>query len=422
MGGSYGEVGYWTQPDSVIDFLGRMGQGQLSAKYKFANGYLLKEEAKLRPYVYLGVGAANFAQRPGSEANRINPETAFTANAGAGLTFMITKNVSLTYNLGYIWNNADGLDFVTRNSNEQVLQHGLSVGINVGKPKDDDMDGIPNFVDQCPGTPTAVSVDLIGCPTDKDMDGIADYQDACPDVKGIATFNGCPDSDNDGIKDSEDACPNVAGVAALKGCPDVDGDGITDADDKCPNEKGTAANQGCPDSDGDGVLDKDDACPTVKGLKTLNGCPDTDGDGVADKDDACPTVKGLATNKGCPEVKEEVKKLFAQALTGIQFETGKDIIKKNSFAILDQVVKVMMDNPEYKLNIFGHTDNQGDDAKNMDLSQRRANAVQKYLVDKGVPSNRIISVKGFGETQPVADNTTTEGRAKNRRVEFKVEF
>jgi outer membrane protein OmpA-like peptidoglycan-associated protein len=120
-------------------------------------------------------------------------------------------------------------------------------------------------------------------------------------------------------------------------------------------------------------------------------------------------------------VEEEVIKVFTQALTGILFETGKDVIKPSSFPILNDVVRIMNDNPEFNLGINGHTDNVGDDAKNLDLSQRRADAVKKYLADKGVAAGRMTT-KGFGETMPIADNNTAAGRTKNRRVEFKVNF
>jgi outer membrane protein OmpA-like peptidoglycan-associated protein len=264
-------------------------------------------------------------------------------------------------------------------------------------------------------------VNLDGCPLDGDRDGIADYLDKCPEEAGLAVFSGCPDTDGDGIEDSMDECPAVKGLPALKGCPDKDGDGITDSADKCPDVKGIAELGGCPDTDGDGITDKDDKCPAVKGTVELKGCPDTDGDGIADNDDKCPLVAGIKENKGCPEVKEEVLKVFTQALTGILFETGKDVIRPSSFTILNDVVRIMKENPEYNLKINGHTDNVGDDAKNLDLSQRRAEAVRKYLADNGIEATRMTS-EGFGETVPVAENNTVAGKTKNRRVEFKVSF
>jgi outer membrane protein OmpA-like peptidoglycan-associated protein len=81
----------------------------------------------------------------------------------------------------------------------------------------------------------------------------------------------------------------------------------------------------------------------------------------------------------------------------------------------------MVENPAYLLDINGHTDNVGDSNKNKTLSQNRANAVMNYLVSKGVASNRLKAT-GFGDTMPVGDNKTTAGKAKNRRVEFKVNF
>lgn len=202
---------------------------------------------------------------------------------------------------------------------------------------------------------------------------------------------------------------------------DRDKDGVPDKDDRCPDVAGLAALQGCPDADGDGIADNMDACPDVAGPAEFNGCPDTDGDGIPDNLDRCPKVKGIAANNGCPEISEKTKKLFEKALTGIQFETGKSVIRKSSYGILDQVVTVMQENPEYNLEINGHTDSQGDDAKNMKLSDDRAAAVRTYLEGKGVAGNRMKSF-GHGETQPIADNNTPAGRAKNRRVEFKVTF
>ncbi len=203
--------------------------------------------------------------------------------------------------------------------------------------------------------------------------------------------------------------------------PDTDGDGIPDKDDRCPEQAGVANLGGCPDSDGDGVADAMDACPDKSGPATMQGCPDTDGDGIADNMDKCPAEQGTKAMSGCPEITEATKKLFERALNGVKFETGKSVIKTESYAILNDVVKVMQENPTYDLEIHGHTDDQGDDTKNQKLSDDRAAAVKKYLTDKGVGADRTKSY-GHGETMAIADNKTSAGRAQNRRVEFKVTF
>lgn len=207
----------------------------------------------------------------------------------------------------------------------------------------------------------------------------------------------------------------------LKPEDDRDKDGIVDKEDSCPDQAGPASTKGCPDTDGDGVADKDDRCKDMAGPANQSGCPDTDGDGIIDPDDRCPKVAGVASMRGCPELKEETKKLFEKALTGIQFETGSSKIKSSSFPILNDVVKVMQENPSYELDIHGHTDNTGNADKNLQLSKDRAAAVREYLVKKGVGGDRLRS-EGFGQTEPVADNSTPAGRAKNRRVEFKVTY
>jgi outer membrane protein OmpA-like peptidoglycan-associated protein len=315
---------------------------------------------------------------------------------------------------------------------------GVAVDAN-GCPLDTDGDGVPDYLDKCPGTPVEAraTVDENGCPKDSDGDGVPDYLDKCPNTpKGVAVdANGCPiDSDGDGVPDYLDKCPGTPaaarGTVDENGCPrDTDGDGVPDYLDKCPNTpKGVAVDaNGCPiDSDGDGVPDYLDKCPgtpaAARGTVDENGCPrDTDGDGVPDYLDNCPTIPGPASNHGCPEIKAAVRKIFEKALRGIQFETGKDVIKPISFPILDQIVKIMNENPDYLINISGHTDNIGTAEKNQILSEKRANAVKNYLVKKGVKEDRI-TVKGFGDTVPVADNKTPKGRTLNRRVEFVVKF
>ncbi len=254
---------------------------------------------------------------------------------------------------------------------------------------------------------------------DTDGDGIYDKYDDCPEVAGLEAFNGCPDSDLDGIKDSEDACPNTPGLAEFNGCPDTDGDGIIDKDDACPTEAGPASTNGCPDTDGDGVADKDDKCPDVAGPAENNGCPwpDTDGDGIFDKDDNCPNIAGPAENNGCPVVTEEVAKEIADLARAIYFNTGKYTFTDETQIRLEKITSILSGYETIDFEIQGHTDSTGSDKINEKLSQKRADAVMKYLTDHGFPVDKMSS-KGYGSSNPIGDNKTRKGRQANRRVEI----
>lgn len=254
-------------------------------------------------------------------------------------------------------------------------------------------------------------------PPDSDGDGVADNKDACMNQPGIA--NGCPDTDNDGVPDKDDKCPNETGT--LQGCPDTDNDGIPDKDDKCPNEKGTL--QGCPDRDGDGIADQDDRCADQAGLERYQGCPipDTDGDGMHDEEDACPALAGTAANKGCPEIKADIKQQLNLAARKIQFRFASEELLKVSLGPLNEVAKLLQQNPELKLSIEAHADNRGLPERNMIWSERRAKTVANFFISKGIAPERI-RYQGYGDTRPIADNKTEKGRAQNRRVEMNLSY
>ncbi|HWS59716.1 MAG TPA: OmpA family protein, partial [Flavobacterium sp.] len=258
---------------------------------------------------------------------------------------------------------------------------------------------------------------------DTDGDGIYDPKDACPEVAGLKQFNGCPDTDGDGIIDGSDACPTEFGLAALNGCPDKDGDGIADKDDACPDTAGLAAFQGCPDTDGDGLADKDDKCPTVAGPKSNGGCPvlDADKDGVPDLEDDCPTVAGPVSNKGCPEVTpEHVEDLKVHARS-VFFNSNSSAFKTGdakTIASLDAIREILKNYPNAKWSIEGHTDSTGSDKLNQKLSEDRANAIKKVMIENGINPDNLTAV-GFGETKPIASNKTKAGRAENRRTEVR---
>ncbi len=287
---------------------------------------------------------------------------------------------------------------------------------------DTDGDGIIDKNDSC--VTVAGIAQFFGCP-DTDSDGIQDSKDDCPEEAGLAQFNGCPDRDNDGVKDSDDLCPDNPGPVENQGCPDTDKDGIFDYLDECPEVPGPAENRGCPypDTDGDGLLDKDDQCPTIAGPKENNGCPykDTDGDTVLDKDDMCPTTPGTVENNGCPEIKKEEQEIINTAFDNLEFETGKAVIKFESYESLEELGKLLVKKPDWKLKIAGHTDNVGSARSNLVLSKKRAEALRDFLAERGISAERFI-VEYYGEEKPIETNDTREGRQKNRRVEMIIVF
>lgn len=176
------------------------------------------------------------------------------------------------------------------------------------------------------------------------------------------------------------------------------------------------------DTDGDGVPDDRDLCPgTPPGTAVdARGCPlpppDSDGDGVPDNADACPdTPRGLQVDaRGCA-IKAQVL-----VLRDINFEFNKSVLTTDARLALDKIAAGLRGQPTMEVRIEGHTDSVGSDAYNLRLSKARAEAVRTYLMQRGIATNRMTS-EGYGESKPVADNNTEEGRAMNRRVEFKVE-
>ena len=210
---------------------------------------------------------------------------------------------------------------------------------------------------------------------------------------------------------------------------DSDGDGVEDGSDNCPNTRAGAKVDafGCEiiekapeppkDSDGDGVIDEDDECPnTVRGAEVDDkGCElDDDGDGVVNRLDECPgTAAGVQVDiKGC-EIKEEIR------LEGVNFETNSDRLLPGATAILNDAAATLRKNPSIKVEVAGHTDSDGTAEYNEGLSSRRAQTVRDYLANNGVDADRM-TVRGYGESQPIADNGTAAGKAQNRRVVLRI--
>lgn len=251
------------------------------------------------------------------------------------------------------------------------------------------------------------------------------------------------DYDKDGIFGIHDKCPNdpedFDGHQDLDGCPDPDNDndGVPDEFDKCDNtpEGVEVGPDGCPDNDldGDGIPNDRDKCPEdpedIDRFEDSDGCPDVDNDqdGIPDAADNCPnkpeTFNDFLDDDGCPDDPNDKVHISRDRIIiteQVYFETAKATIKRQSYEILDAVVEVMKENPQIeKIRVEGHTDDRGSDDYNLELSDERAASVMKYMVDNGIAQNRIESV-GYGETRPIKDNATAEGRATNRRVEFTI--
>lgn len=443
---------------SQIGELSLLGEWDLRGKRRYHKGYL---RPTLSPYVFGGIGAAflmpevNYDRVPERTPGMIADQNADYQTVvpvipfGGGIRYDISPRTTLGLEAGFRMPFSDYIDGVSAAADPEhrdwYLFAGATVAWRFGKFKDSDGDRVYDRYDACVDMPGEKNLDgcpdtdgdgivdekdkcpyqrgsagMMGCP-DRDADGVADKEDRCPDDYGLKIFAGCPDKDNDSIPDVEDQCPDRYGVLYAKGCPDTDLDSIPDHLDKCPLEKGIAVNQGCPDrdTDNDGVVDRLDVCPTVAGLRVFDGCPDTDGDGIVDKEDQCPTVPGVQALKGCPEVKKEELAILTKAMTGVQFDPAKATLRKVSFPVLDNVANLLKKYPNYQLDIRGHTDSDGDDVKNLALSEARAKACLDYLANKGVARSRMRS-EGFGESKPLVPNNSKANKAKNRRVEFEM--
>ncbi len=139
---------------------------------------------------------------------------------------------------------------------------------------------------------------------------------------------------------------------------------------------------------------------------------DSDGDGVENSLDSCSqTLPGTPVSAdGCA--------MFNGALEGVNFLTGSDTLTDASRSILDDVVNTLMAFPEIRVSVESHTDSQGLEANNFELSRKRALSVVRYLTAQGIPLERL-EARAYGESRPIADNDTREGRLMNRRVEFR---
>lgn len=249
-------------------------------------------------------------------------------------------------------------------------------------------------------------------PLKKDSDG-----DGLLDADELQTHKTDPlrsDTDGDGLSDSDELARKTDPARA-----DSDGDGLTDGDEVTryltdPLNK---------DTDGDSLTDGAEINQYGTDPKKI----DSDGDGINDNLDKCPdkpeNVNGYLDEDGCPDEKPvseaPIKKGQKFILENIEFEFGKADLKPGVFQSLESAYQTMIDYPSMTVEIGGHTDNVGRAKANQELSLRRAESVKNYLAAKGIDAQRI-NTRGYGPSQPVETNKTEEGRAKNRRIEFKV--
>lgn len=414
--------------------------------YGFNGLYNLILNEYVAPYATVGFGAITF------DEPLIFHFTRFQVNYGLGVKFFIFKNMALAPEVRAITSFDPINTAITANLN---LTYYMT--LKPAKISDRDGDGIPDKKDKCPDQPETINGidDTDGCPEilDRDKDGIPDDKDQCPDhpetINGFLDEDGCPenpqDLDGDGILNELDKCPKDPetknGYKDEDGCPedpnDWDGDGIPNDKDQCPKDpetvNGYMDDDGCPedsnDWDGDGIPNDKDKCPkdpeTINNFQDDDGCPDqvpndSDGDGVPDDKDRCQGEKevwnGYKDDDGCAD--HELDE-FSGVIEGIHFEVNQAMIKKESYPKLNRAAEVL---GRYKILNFvieGHTDSSGSKDLNMKLSQKRAESVYEYLRYRGVSAERM-AVEAYGPTKPIADNKTKEGKAKNRRIEFRI--
>jgi len=317
---------------------------------------------RFSPYLHAGLGYFSVDPVAGPDSDGL------MYSAGAGiLVDVFSSNLALRGEWRYRREST-----ASTNINDDLYDNLFSVGFQIpfgeGTPKfvDSDGDGVADGMDRCPNTPAGTRVDAYGCEVDSDGDGVKDSKDKCPGTpKGVSVnASGCPmDSDGDGVSDGKDKCPNTP--AGAKVGPD-----------------------GCElDGDKDGVVDRLDECP--------NSAP------------------GVQVDiKGC-EIKAVIR------LPGVNFQTNSDRLVPGAANVLNDAVATLKKNPTITVEVAGHTDSDGAAEYNESLSTRRAATVRDYLAANGIAGDRM-SVRGYGESQPIADNTTRAGKAQNRRVVLRI--
>ncbi len=397
------------------------------------------------PYLYVGGGAMFYKRKDGLGKSIPNDDlrTSVMIPVGIGFESFATKKVSLGLDLGFRLLN-DVTD--TRSDNVPDSYASARIGMNIylgSSPSDDnDGDGLSNGEEERLGTnPSSADSDGDGLKdgeeiyryksdplkTDSDGDGLSDGDEALK----YKTSPTNKDTDGDGLSDGDEVLKYKTDPLRI----DTDGDALSDGDEVMKYKSDPLK----VDTDGDGLSDWDE----VQTYKTDPTKVDTDGDGLSDSDEVKKyktdplrvDTDGGGVNDGA-EVQRKTNPLDSKddilketiilekgktvVLEGVNFATGSAVLTKESETTLEKAFIAMVANPDVVVEIAGYTDNVGSDALNDGLSLRRAQAVQKWLVKKGIPSKRMTAV-GKGKRDPIATNDTPEGRAQNRRIEFHVQ-
>jgi outer membrane protein OmpA-like peptidoglycan-associated protein len=341
------------------------------------------------------------------------------AHGGAGIRLFLTERVALRLEGRAIYTVSTKSTFGPTTPKHYVATLGLSVFHLGAAPPAPPAPAAPKEKSLCPNPPPGATLDAKGCPMDSDGDGVPDGIDQCPDTpKGaVVDAKGCPiDSDGDGVPDGIDQCPNTpkGAIVDAKGCPmDSDLDGVPDGIDQCPNTPpGTKVDAvGCPLAI-EAVKPLPPPAP-VAAPAAPPKCPPPPPGSQVDANGCLVLFTPEAARPATPGAPPRPTLI----LTGVNFETARSALTRDSYVVLDAVAASLVANPDIKIEIAGYTDSTGTKFGNLRLSQSRAAAVRFYLARKGVPPARMVS-KGYGASGYIAPNRTAAGRGQNRRVEL----
>jgi OmpA-OmpF porin, OOP family len=357
--------------------------------------------------------------------------TELAITAGFGLEQLIGDRFALSLGAEFTYLTDLGADFaqwVNNSRSKAFLQFGAGLSFHFGgkhrdlmkesEKEDQEQERISRKVYEADVTPRGdtVFVDQARTGPKSDSTILVPRKEEIPDQ----------DEDTDGIFDLLDKCPRspVGAVVDRDGCPlDSDNDGIFDGLDRCPHTEARDRSQvdgtGCtPDSDYDGIPDYRDNCPNSPehAVVDSSGCiMDLDNDGVANELDLCPDTpaKTPVDQRGCADL----DKIFAKRVFHKLFYSGQAELRAEGAGALDSLVTLMSQYNDVTMTVYGYTDDVGPDETNLQLTQRRADAVRAYLVKKGLDGKRVLAI-GRGETNFMASNRTRNGRELNRRMEI----